>query len=115
MRIASVAVAVTLLAASAAAAHHGWSGYDNAHALTIDDVITHSSDEHPHGHVRLATPGKTWNITMPPPWRMERRGLTPEMLKPGTKARLVGYPHRTDPHEMRGEQITIGDTTFELR
>ena len=52
---------------------------------------------------------------MPPPWRMERRGLTPEMLKPGTKARLVGYPHHTDPHEMRGEQITIGDTTFELR
>jgi hypothetical protein len=28
---------------------------------------------------------------------------------------VAGYPHRTDPDEMRAERITVGDKTVELR
>jgi hypothetical protein len=37
------------------------------------------------------------------------------MLKPGTRATVVGYPNRTDPEEIRAERITIAGKTTELR
>ena len=47
--------------------------------------------------------------------RMENRGLPREQLKPGTRATVVGYPHRTDADELRAERITIAGKTTELR
>jgi hypothetical protein len=37
------------------------------------------------------------------------------MLKPGTKAAVVGYQKRDDPGELRAERITIAGKTTELR
>jgi len=99
----------------AAAAHHGWSEYDSSNALKLTGKIVESGYEHPHGHVRLETPGKTWNVVLAPPSRMERRGLEKEMLKPGATATVEGYPNRAKPEEMRAERITIQDKTTELR
>ena len=109
-----VTIAIVLLA-TGAGAHHGWSGYDASKELTLDGVIKESGYEHPHGHVQLEAPGKTWKVTLAPPSRMENRGLSAAMLKPGTKARVVGYPNRTDPSEMRAERIIIDGKTTELR
>jgi len=47
--------------------------------------------------------------------RVQNRGLKREMLAPGTRATVVGYPNRTDPDEMRAERITIAGKTTELR
>ena len=74
------------LAALTAHAHHGWSEYDSSKSLTLTGKILESGYEHPHGHVRLETPGKTWLVILAPPSRMERRGLSKEMLKPGSSA-----------------------------
>ena len=112
--ILSVTVLSTVGAAGTAA-HHGWSGYDAGTPLTLTGVIRESGYEHPHGSVRLETPGKTWSVVLAPPSRMERRGLTRQMLAPGTRATVVGYPSRTDQQEMRAERITIAGTTTELR
>ena len=98
-----------------ALAHHGWSSYDSSKELTLDGVIKESGYEHPHGHVTLEVPGKTWLVVLAPPSRMANRGLPSEMLKPGTKAKAVGYPSRNDPNEMRAERITVGGKTVELR
>jgi hypothetical protein len=114
-RLAIAAAAVLALAASPAAAHHGWSGYDQNNELTLDGTIAESGYEHPHGHVRLSTGNKTWVVTLAPPSRMERRGLPASMLKAGTKARVVGYPSRSEPNEMRAERIIIDGKTIELR
>ena len=96
-------------------AHHGWSEYDSGNALKLGGVIQEAGYEHPHGHVRLETPGKTWLVVLAPPSRMSARGLTAVELKPGTKAEVVGYPNRNTPEEMRAERITIGNKTVELR
>jgi hypothetical protein len=116
------AVTVTsalVLAASAlggvALAHHGWSGYDANQTLDLAGVIKVSGYEHPHGFIELETPGKTWLVVLAPPSRMERRGLAADMLKPGTKASVVGYPSRSDPRELRAERIIIEGKTVELR
>ena len=111
--VASLALVLTL--ATAAFAHHGWSGYDATKPVTVTGTIREAGYEHPHGFVRLQAPEKTWTVTLAPPSRMENRGLPAAMLKPGTNATVMGYPSRTDPSEMRAERITIDGKTTELR
>ena len=109
-------LAASLLAlAGAAAAHHGWSSYDAAREMTLTGSIAEAGYEHPHGYVKLQTPGKLWVVVLAPPTRMENRGLPRTMLKAGVTATVVGYPHRTDGDELRAERITIDGKTTELR
>ena len=108
-------LALLLALATLAFAHHGWSGYDASKEMTLTGVIKEFGYEHPHGSVRLQTPGRTWVVVLAPPSRMENRGLKREMLTPGTTATVVGYPNRTEPDEMRAERITIAGKTTELR
>jgi hypothetical protein len=110
-----IAAVLVAAGAGAAAAHHGWSGYDSGKELNLTGTIKESGYEHPHGYIRLETPGKTWTVVLAPPSRMENRGLPREQLKPGTKATVVGYPNRTEAGEMRAERITIAGKTTELR
>lgn len=105
-----------LLAAGGALAHHGWSGYDSERTLTLTGTILESGYENPHGYVELQTQeGQRWHVVLAPPARMERRGLPAEALAPGGEATVEGYPHRTDPDELRAERITLGERTVELR
>ena len=112
---AALALALIALVPAAAAAPHGWSSYDATKPLSLEGTIRESGYEHPHGFVRLETPEKTWLVVLAPPSRMENRGLSREMLKPGTKAAVVGYQKRDDPVELRAERITIAGKTTELR
>lgn len=107
---------VALLSAPIAAmAHHGWSGYDSSKTLELTGKIVESGYEHPHGHVRLETPGKTWLVVLAPPSRMERRGLPKEALAPGATVSVEGYPSRENREEMRAERIRVNGKTVELR
>jgi len=74
-----------------------------------------SGYEHPHGHVRLEAPGKTWNVVLAPPSRMERRGLEKGALKPGATVTVEGYPNREKGEELRAERIIVDGKTVELR
>ena len=107
-------LAVSLLALPALA-HHGWSEYDSSKALTFTGKIVESGYEHPHGHIKLETPGKVWHVVLAPPSRMENRGLPPADLAKGRTVTVVGYANREKPEEMRAERITAGGKTVELR
>lgn len=96
-------------------AHHGWSEYDASQVLSLSGRIEEAGYEHPHGYVKLVTPGKTWLAVLAPPSRMDNRGLAKEMLAKGAEATVVGYPNRNKPDEMRAERITIAGKTVELR
>ena len=114
-RCAALAFVALALAPVAAAAHHGWSGYDASKPLELQGTIREAGYEHPHGYVKLETSDKTWLVVLAPPSRMENRGLPREMLRPGTKAVVLAYPKRDDPVEVRAERITIAGKTTELR
>jgi hypothetical protein len=113
---AMLASAVGLfMAASVVLAHHGWSGYDSEQTLKFTGVIQESGYEHPHAYIKLATAEKIWLVVLAPPSRMERRGMPRERLAVGTTATVVGYPHRTEPLEMRAERLMIDGKPVELR
>ena len=109
------AIAALCAIPALALAHHGWSEYDSTKLLKLSGKILEYGYEHPHGHIRLATPGKTWLCVLAPPSRMENRGLAKDLLKPGATATLEGYPNRNKPEEMRAERITVAGKTVELR
>jgi hypothetical protein len=118
MKVPQAVTLCALLMTTTLMAHHGWSDYDQTRTLTLKGVIKESSYANPHGTIRLQESGdngKAWTAVLAPPSRMTTRGLTEEMLKAGTAATVVGYPHRKIADEMRGERITIGDKTVELR
>lgn len=108
-------VGAAIVAAPAALAHHGWSGYDSNQVLTLTGKIVESGYEHPHRHIRLQTPAKTWVVALVPPTRMDNRGLPKDALRVGGAATVVGYPNRNKPEEMRAERITVQGKTVELR
>ena len=99
----------------AAGAHHGWSEYDATKPLKLTGKVVESGYEHPHGHVRLETAGKTWQVVLAPPSRMERRGLEKDALKPGSTVTVEGYANRDKPEELRAERISVNGKTVELR
>jgi hypothetical protein len=95
--------------------HHGWSNYDQDKPITFTGKITKASFENPHGMATIQGKDKTWQVVLAPPSRMQSRGLTQEILKNGTTATVLGYPHRKEKDEMRAENITINDKKVELR
>ena len=98
-----------------ALAHHGWSSYETTKPMTLTGTISQAGYEHPHGFVRLDTPGKTWVVVLAPPSRMENRGLPSSALKAGVTAQVEGYVKRGDDQELRAERISIDGKTVELR
>jgi hypothetical protein len=104
-----------VLPAGLASAHHGWGSYDAAKVFTIEAPIEMVSWANPHAHVMLPHEGATWEATLAPLSRMERRGLTEADLAPGTVVSVVGYPSTRHEHEMRAERITVNGKTVELR
>jgi len=110
-----ILLAIFLAAPVAVTAHHGWSEYDSSKPLKLAGKMVESGYEHPHGHIRFEAPGKTWNVVLAPPSRMENRGLPKEWLKPGAMATVEGYANRNKPEELRAERITINGKTIELR
>jgi hypothetical protein len=112
---AIVPVLAVTLGSAAAYAHHGWSEYDSANTLTLTGVIQESGYKHPHGHIRLQTPAKTWLVVLAPPTRMQARGLEAAALKTGVSATVVGYQNRNKPEELRAERIVMDGKSVELR
>ena len=110
-----IALALLAVVPAVAAAHHGWSEYDQSNSLTLSGRVEEMGYEHPHGYVKLVTAAKTWFAVLAPPSRMDNRGLSKDMLKPGTNVTVVGYANRGKPEEMRAERITVAGKTVELR
>jgi hypothetical protein len=113
--VIAIALAMTAFAADVTIAHHGWSGYDSSQVLNLTGVIQESGYEHPHTYMKLEVGNKLWIVVLAPPSRMERRGISRELLAVGATATVVGYPHRSDEGEMRAERISIQGKTAELR
>ena len=109
------ALGALLLVPVLALAHHGWSEYDSTNLIKLSGRIVESGYEHPHGYIRLETPGKTWLCVLAPPSRMDARGLAREALQRGASVTVEGYANRSKSEEMRAERITAGGKTVELR
>jgi hypothetical protein len=116
MRKTAVVSLLTLaLTPFAAQAHHGWGSYEASNPMTIEAPVESLTWENPHGELVLPHEGEPWHVTLAPLSRMQLRGLSPDMLAPGTVVAAHGYPSRHNPNEIRAERLTVGGETYELR
>ena len=115
-RLILVAIAATILVPAAASAHHGWSGQESDKVTTLEGAIKSVSYRDPHGEIELVSGGQTWDVTLAPIFRMQARGVTEAMLKPGTKVWISGR-RNVDPKrlEMKAENIRIDGKVTNLR
>jgi hypothetical protein len=112
---AAACIVATAASVGVAWAHHGWGSYDATKVFTISAPVETLSWADPHTHITLKYKGDTWEATLAPLFRMQARGLTQEMLKPGTVVMVEGYPSTQKQHEMRAERITVAGKAVELR
>lgn len=98
-----------------AAAHHGWSSYDESKPITLTGPLQAVSWGNPHGTAKMNWQNKTWDVVLAPTQRMEARGLAFSDINQGQRITLTGYARRDGTAEMRVERITAGGETVELR
>ena len=104
-----------VFATGGALAHHGWGSYDAAKKFTITSAVETVQWQNPHVHVMVKHEGGTWEAVLAPPFRMDARGLNPDLIKAGTPVAVEGYPSTRTEREMRAERITVRGKTYELR
>ena len=89
-RLVFVGAALLALTASAAVAHHGWSGNNQAVQVT-GTVVTPVDLSGPHGTMQIRDAGgRVWDLTLAPAPRTTGAGLTASTLAVGAEVTAFG-------------------------
>lgn len=95
--------------------HHSFAVYDFAQEIPFEGVVETLTFRNPHISMTLIQEGEggektTINFVEGAPANMlVRRGLTPEMIKPGTRITAIGSPRRDDPDAYFLRRIQLED------
>jgi hypothetical protein len=92
-----------------------WTSFDLTKPQTYSGVIKEMKWEAPLVTTTIEISGKTLNVVLAPPVRLDFRGLTKEELPPGTAITFAAVPSKADPNELRAQTVTIGKTTVDMR
>jgi hypothetical protein len=100
-KLAGASVALALVAAAPAVAHHSGSMFDRSKPVTVKGVVKDFAWVNPHASIQfVADPGnpeagKTWVIELTSPGVLTRAGWTKRTVKPGDHIEMVIGPLRT--------------------
>src|SRR5688572_11844241 len=108
-----LAIAFMVLAAPISA-HHGIGRFDPTRNLTVEGTLTGLDFVNPHSYVHfnaIDANGKVlaMQCEMRAATVLRRSGWSPDMFQPGVAIKIVGRPHRDDPHYCYADTLTIGD------
>jgi hypothetical protein len=111
-RIAFLAVAVALLAGTAAYAHHSYAAtYDTTEQMKLEGKVVQFVFRNPHSFVHIQAPDQKgvqqrWAIEWAGTSQLGNAGVTRETLKVGDDVVVVGRPSRV-PGEYRLLMISL--------
>ncbi len=111
----SLLTAALVALAAPAWAHHGIGRFDPRAELTVEGTLTGLDFVNPHSYVHFNAVGADGaTIAMQCEMRaatvLRRSGWSPDMFVPGVRIKIVGRPHRDDPHYCYADTLTIGDS-----
>lgn len=117
-RFALWPAAALILSAAAldASAHHGWSGQGEEQFELSGTVHKGVSLAGPHATMQIVDDeGQVWDVTLAPPARTSRAGLTEEILPVGAKVTISGH-RNSDPNrfEVKTERVTYEGKNFDV-
>jgi len=115
MKLQFTALVGALLIANVAHAHHSFAPhYDASKKVDITGVVTEFEQRNPHAYVHIRATDADGRVAE---WRceshgytqLERNGLSPDMLKPGTELRITGSAHRRVANECFFDMVYYPD------
>jgi hypothetical protein len=113
LRIIFLASAVALISAPAFA-HHGWGGYENRESNIVGTVLEQVNLAGAHASIKLqGEDGQIWNVILSPPHSTVAAGIREQTFPVGAKLTVSGHRHMSR-HEMKTEELTMGQRTFSL-
>ena len=113
--VAAVAGALAIAGAPQAFAHHSFAVYDFEQQIPFEGVVATLNFKNPHismtlTHTRADGTTETINFVEGAPANMAvRGGLTPDMIKPGTKITAIGSPRRDNPNAFFLRHVRLAD------
>lgn len=101
-----ILLALAMITAVPAGAHHGWAGYAEEEFEIAGTVETPVALAGPHGTMKIKVDGQIWDITLAPPARVQGAGLRETTIPIGAKVTIRGHRHR-DPKrfEVKTERV----------
>ena len=96
-------------------AHHGWGGNSTEEFELTGTVEKPVSLSGPHATMQIKAEGKVWDLTLAPPARTERAGLTEKVIPVGATVTVHGH-RNSDPKrfEVKTERVTYNGKTFNV-
>ena len=93
--------------------HHGWGGNESDEFEITGTVHTGVSLAGPHGTMQLMVDGQIWDVTLAPPARTSRAGLTEDTIPVGAEVTLHGHRNRSR-FEVKTERVMWNGQTFDV-
>ena len=114
-KLSLIGGALLALTATAAVAHHGWGGNNQAVQVT-GTVVTPVDLSGPHGTMQIRdADGQVWNLTLAPAPRTTRAGLAADTLAVG--ATVTAFGMRNDDvqrFEIKTARVSHGGTNYDV-
>jgi hypothetical protein len=115
VKMVATFAAAALLAVSPAFAHHGWSGQEGELTNMTGTVVQGVSLAGPHGTIKIKVKDEVWDITLAPPARTSRAGLTEGKLPVGATVTVRGNPSsQPGRHEMKAVLVKHGSDEYHV-
>jgi hypothetical protein len=92
-----------------------WTAYDMTKPQKLTGVVKEANYKNIPVVAKFEVDKKELTVVLAPPVRMDFRGLTDEVLKPGVTISFEAYAHKQTKDELRATTITIGAREFDLR
>jgi hypothetical protein len=94
---AMLSLGVLVVTAGTAIAHHSATMFDDKKTVTVQGVVKKFEYTNPHSWLLVDVTGKdgkvtTWGFEAEGPTTLQRAGIRPSDLKPGTKLTITGNP-----------------------
>ena len=97
-------------------AHHGWSGQETKQTTISGTVKTALSLAGPHATMQIVDDnGQVWDLTLAPPARTSRAGLTEATIPVGAKVTVVGNRNSDKQRfEMKTVRVTYDGKNYDV-
>ncbi|MBH98003.1 MAG: hypothetical protein CMM56_06070 [Rhodospirillaceae bacterium] len=104
------------LAITPVSAHHGWSGQNDDQFQLSGTLHRGLSMSGPHATMQIADgSGQVWDITMGPPARTRRAGLTEETIPVGADVSIRGNRNANpQSYEVKTVRVTYGGINYDV-
>ena len=104
------------LAASQVLAHHGWGGQQEQQFQLSGTLHTAVSMAGPHATMQIKDEnGQVWDITMAPPSRTQRSGLTEDTIPVGAEVSIVGNRNSNmQRYEAKTVRVTYNGKNYDV-